>query len=215
MVAYITMIYPDTKLEERLWSEGCKFVLGLDEAGRGPLAGPVVAGGVVITKESEIIPSVRDSKKMTKKQREEAFEKIKDSVLAYGIGIVGPAEIDRVGIQKAVLKAMITVLEVIEGKLNEKIDYIIADGPNILSIPRYRMDKIKEGDLYHYSISAGSVLAKVTRDRIMRGYHKKYPEYGFNTHVGYGTKKHIEAIKKFGITKIHRKSFSPVKNLFS
>jgi ribonuclease HII len=215
MVAYITMIYPDTKLEERLWSEGCKFVLGLDEAGRGPLAGPVVAGGVVITKESEIIPSVRDSKKMTKKQREEAFEKIKDSVLAYGIGIVGPAEIDRVGIQKAVLKAMITVLEVIEGKLNEKIDYIIADGPNILSIPRYKMDKIKEGDLYHYSISAGSVLAKVTRDRIMRGYHKKYPEYGFNTHVGYGTKKHIEAIKKFGITKIHRKSFSPVKNLFS
>jgi ribonuclease HII len=215
MVAYITMIYPDTKLEERLWSEGCKFVLGLDEAGRGPLAGPVVAGGVVITKESEIIPSVRDSKKMTKKQREEAFEKIKDSVLAYGIGIVGPAEIDRVGIQKAVLKAMITVLEVIEGKLNEKIDYIIADGPNILSIPRYKMDKIKEGDLYHYSISAGSVLAKVTRDRIMREYHKKYPEYGFNTHVGYGTKKHIEAIKKFGITKIHRKSFSPVKNLFS
>jgi ribonuclease HII len=215
MVAYITMIYPDTKLEERLWSEGCKFVLGLDEAGRGPLAGPVVAGGVVITKESEIIPTVRDSKKMTKKQREEAFEKIKDSVLAYGIGIVGPAEIDRVGIQKAVLKAMITVLEVIEGKLNEKIDYIIADGPNILSIPRYKMDKIKEGDLYHYSISAGSVLAKVTRDRIMRGYHKKYPEYGFNTHVGYGTKKHIEAIKKFGITKIHRKSFSPVKNLFS
>jgi ribonuclease HII len=152
---------------------------------------------------------------MTKKQREEAFEKIKDSVLAYGIGIVGPAEIDRVGIQKAVLKAMITVLEVIEGKLNEKIDYIIADGPNILSIPRYKMDKIKEGDLYHYSISAGSVLAKVTRDRIMREYHKKYPEYGFNTHVGYGTKKHIEAIKKFGITKIHRKSFSPVKNLFS
>jgi ribonuclease HII len=215
MVAYITMIYPDTKLEERLWSEGCKFVLGLDEAGRGPLAGPVVAGGVVITKECEIIPSVRDSKKMTKKQREEAFEKIKDSVLAYGIGIVGPAEIDRVGIQKAVLKAMITVLEVIEGKLNEKIDYIIADGPNILSIPRYKMDKIKEGDLYHYSISAGSVLAKVTRDRIMREYHKKYPEYGFNTHVGYGTKKHIEAINKFGVTKIHRKSFSPVKNLFS
>jgi ribonuclease HII len=215
MVAYITMIYPDTKLEERLWSEGYEFVLGLDEAGRGPLAGPVVAGGVVITKESEIIPTVRDSKKMTKKQREEAFEKIKDSVLAYGIGIVGPSEIDRVGIQKAVLKAMVTVLEVIEGKLNEKIDYIIADGPNILSIPRYKMDKIKEGDLYHYSISAGSVLAKVTRDRIMRGYHKKYPEYGFNTHVGYGTKKHIEAIKKFGITKIHRKSFSPVKNLFS
>ena len=209
------MVYPDTKLEERLWSKGYKLVLGLDEAGRGPLAGPVVAGGVVITKESEIIPNVRDSKKMTEKQREEAFEKIKESVLAYGIGIVSSSEIDRIGIQKAVLKAMVTVLEVVEGKLNERVDYIIADGPNILSIPRYKMDKIKEGDLHHYSISAGSVLAKVTRDRIMREYHKRYPEYGFDTHVGYGTKKHIEAVKKFGITEIHRKSFSPIKDLYS
>jgi len=215
MVAYITMIYPDTKLEERLWSEGYNLVLGLDEAGRGPLAGPVVAGGVVITKESEIIPTVRDSKKMTGKQRNEAFEKIKESVLAYGVGIVSASEIDRIGIQKAVLKAMITVLEVVEGKLNERINYIIADGPNILSIPRYKMDKIKKGDLYHYSISAGSVLAKVTRDRIMREYHERYPQYGFDTNVGYGTKEHIEAIKKFGITKIHRKSFSPINDHFS
>lgn len=209
------MIYPDTKLEERLWSEGYNLVLGLDEAGRGPLAGPVVAGGVVITKESEIIPTVRDSKKMTGKQRNEAFEKIKESVLAYGVGIVSASEIDRIGIQKAVLKAMITVLEVVEGKLNERINYIIADGPNILSIPRYKMDKIKKGDLYHYSISAGSVLAKVTRDRIMREYHERYPQYGFDTNVGYGTKEHIEAIKKFGITKIHRKSFSPINDHFS
>lgn len=214
MVAYITMIYPDTKLEERLWSEGYRFVLGLDEAGRGPLAGPVVAGGVVITKDSKIIPTVRDSKKMTEKQRNEAFERIQDSVLAYGVGIVGSAEIDEIGIQKAVLKAMTIVLEVIEAKLNERVDYIIGDGTNILSIPRYKMEKIKEGDLYHYSISAGSVLAKVTRDKIMREYHEKYPEYGFDTHVGYGTKKHIEAIKKFGITEIHRKSFAPINKLF-
>ncbi len=207
------MIYPDTKLEERLWSEGYKLVLGLDEAGRGPLAGPVVAGGVVITKESEIIPTVRDSKKMTEKQREEAFGKIQKSVLAYGVGIVGSSEIDEIGIQEAVLKAMTIVLEVIEAKLNERVDYIIGDGTNILSIPRYKMVKIKEGDLLHYSISAGSVLAKVTRDRIMREYHERYPEYGFDTHVGYGTKKHIEAIKKFGITEIHRKSFAPINKL--
>lgn len=207
------MIYPDTKLEERLWSNGYKLVLGLDEAGRGPLAGPVVAGGVVITKESKIIPTVRDSKKMTERQRNEAFEKIKNSVLAYGVGIVGPREIDRIGIQEAVLKAMVTVLEVIEAKLNKRVDYIIADGTNILEIPRYKMDRIKQGDLNHYSISAGSVLAKVTRDRIMRKYHEEYPEYGFDTHVGYGTKKHIEAIKKFGITKIHRKSFAPINKL--
>ena len=213
MVAYIVMIYPDTKLEERLWSEGYKFVLGLDEAGRGPLAGPVVAGGVVITKDSKIIPTVRDSKKMTEKQRNEAFEKIKESVVAYGVGIVGPAEIDKIGIQEAVLRAMETVLEVVEAKLSERVDYIIADGSNILGIPRYKMDKIKQGDMYHYSISAGSVLAKVTRDRIMREYHKKYPEYGFDTHVGYGTKKHMEAIKRFGITEIHRKSFAPINKL--
>lgn len=213
MVAYIVMIYPDTKLEERLWSNGYKLVLGLDEAGRGPLAGPVVAGGVVITKESKIIPTVRDSKKMTEKQRNEAFEKIKDSVLVYGVGIVGPREIDRIGIQEAVLKAMVTVLEVIEAKLNKRVDYIIADGTNILEIPGYKMDRIRQGDLNHYSISAGSVLAKVTRDRIMRKYHEEYPEYGFDTHVGYGTKKHIEAIKKFGITEIHRKSFAPINKL--
>ena len=213
MVAYIVMIYPDTKLEERLWSEGYNLVLGLDEAGRGPLAGPVVAGGVVITKESENNPTVRDSKKMTEKQRNEAFEKIKESVLAYGVGIVGPAEIDSIGIQEAVLKAMVTVLEVIEAKINRRIDYIIGDGTNILSIPRYRMEKIKQGDLNHYSIAAGSVLAKVTRDRIMRKYHEKYPEYGFDTHVGYGTKKHIDAIKAFGVTEIHRKSFAPINKL--
>lgn len=213
MVAYIVMIYPDIKLEERLWSEGYKLVLGLDEAGRGPLAGPVVAGGVVITKDCKIIPTVRDSKKMTEKQRNEDFEKIKESVLAYGVGIVGPAEIDNIGIQEAVLKAMVTVLEVVEAKLNERIDRIIADGINILEIPRYKMDKIKQGDLNHYSIAAGSVLAKVTRDRMMRKYHDKYPEYGFDTHVGYGTKKHIDAIKRFGITEIHRKSFAPINKL--
>jgi ribonuclease HII len=114
------------------------------------------------------------------------------------------------GIQDAVLKAMSTVVEVVERKLGKKIDYIIADGMNILSIGNYKMEKIKEGDLYHYSIAAGSVLAKVTRDRIMWKYHEKYPEYGFDTHVGYGTKKHMEALKKYGATEIHRRSFGSV-----
>jgi ribonuclease HII len=121
---------------------------------------------------------------MTERQRNEAFEKIKDSVLAYGVGIVGPREIDRIGIQEAVLKAMVTVLEVIEAKLNKRVDYIIADGTNILEIPRYKMDRIKQGDLNHYSISAGSVLAKVTRDRIMRKYHESIPSTGLILHVG-------------------------------
>jgi ribonuclease HII len=210
MVAYMYMIYPDTKLEEKLWGEGYKLVLGLDEAGRGPLAGPVLAGGVVLSNPNQVVPEVRDSKKMTPKKREEAYDKIKNLSLAYGVGMVGPRDIDRMGIQDAVLKAMSTVVEVVERKLGKKIDYIIADGMNILSIGNYKMEKIKEGDLYHYSIAAGSVLAKVTRDRIMRKYHEKYPEYGFDTHVGYGTKKHMEALKKYGATEIHRRSFGSV-----
>jgi len=207
------MIYPDTKLEERLWSEGYKLIVGLDEAGRGPLAGPVVASGVVISDLSQVIPEVRDSKKMTEKQRDKAYLEIKKLSLAYGIGLVGPREIDKMGIQKAVLQAMTTAVEIIERKLNSKVDYIIADGMNILSIKNYKMEKITKGDLHHYSIAAGSVLAKVTRDRIMREYHEKYPEYGFDTHVGYGTKKHMEALKKYGATEIHRRSFSPVNKL--
>jgi ribonuclease HII len=210
MVAYMYMIYPDTKLEEKLWEEGYKLVLGLDEAGRGPLAGPVLAGGVVLSNSNQVVPEVRDSKKMTPKRREEAYGKIKKLSLAYGVGMVGPRDIDRMGIQDAVLKAMSTVVEVVERKLGKKVDYIIADGMNILSIGNYKMEKIKEGDLYHYSIAAGSVLAKVTRDRIMWKYHEKYPEYGFDTHVGYGTKKHMEALKKYGATEIHRRSFGSV-----
>ncbi len=207
------MIYPDTKLEEKLWKEGYGIVLGLDEAGRGPLAGPVVAGGVVISDMSQVIPSVRDSKKMTEKQRNEAYELIKSNSLAYAVGIVGPGEIDDLGIQSAVLKAMSIVIEVVERKLNSKVDYIIADGKNILDIAKYKTERIQQGDLYHYSISAGSVLAKVTRDNIMKKYHLKYPNYGFDTHVGYGTKRHMEALKKYGPTVIHRRSFKPVGDL--
>jgi ribonuclease HII len=213
MVAYIHMIYPDTKLEEKLWREGYKIVIGLDEAGRGPLAGPVVASGVVISDTDQVVPKVRDSKKMTEKQRNEAYDEIRKKSLAYGVGIVSSRDIDSMGIQKAVLEAMRIALEVVERKLNSKADYIIADGLNILDIPKYKMNKIKQGDAYHYSISAASVLAKVTRDRIMRDYHIKYPIYGFDTHVGYGTKKHIELIMKYGICDIHRRSFKPISTL--
>ena len=207
------MVYPDTKLEELLWKQGFKIVVGLDEAGRGPLAGPVVASAVVISNINQVIPTVRDSKKMTEKQRNETYEKIKDMSHCYGIGIVGSKDIDSMGIQKAVLEAMKIALEVVEAKLNRKADYIIADGLNILDIPKYKMQKIKQGDLQHYSISAASVLAKVTRDRIMMDYHTKYPVYGFNTHVGYGTKKHMDTIKKYGICDIHRRSFKPISNI--
>jgi ribonuclease HII len=213
MLTYIIVIYPDTKLEESLWQEGYKYVIGLDEAGRGPLAGPVVAAGVVIRDVSQVVPLVTDSKKMSEKRRNEAFDQIQEKSTAFGIGIVSARDIDRMGIQKAVLEAMRISLEVVERKLNTKVDYIIADGMNIESISKYKMMKITKGDLLHYSISAGSVLAKVTRDRIMYEYHTKYPEYGFDTHVGYGTKKHMEALKRYGATDIHRRSFKPVSNV--
>jgi len=211
MLTYMYMVYPDIKLEEKLWKEGYKVVLGLDEAGRGPLAGPVVASGVVISDIKQVIPIVRDSKKMTEKQRNEAYDEIRKKSVAYGVGIVGSRDIDRLGIQRAVLEAMSIALEIVERKLNSKVDYIIADGENILSIPKYKMKKITKGDLLHYSISAASVLAKVTRDRIMYEYHTKYPVYGFDSHVGYGTKKHLEAISKYGICDIHRRSFKPIR----
>lgn len=207
------MIYPDIKLEQELWKKDFKIVVGLDEAGRGPLAGPVAAGAVVINNKKQVVDIVRDSKKMTKKQRNEAYDLIKEKSSAYGIGMVDSKTIDRVGIQEAVKKAMIIALVQVEKMLNEKAEYLIADGINILPIIGYKMDRIREGDLHHYSISAASVLAKVERDRIMEKYSKEYPEYGFEKHVGYGTKYHLEMLKRYGPCDIHRRCFKPVREL--
>ena len=207
------MQYPDIKLEKELWEKGFKIVVGIDEAGRGPLAGPVSAGAVVIQNEDQVVEKVRDSKKMTKKQREEAFQKIKDISTAWGVGLVDSKEIDRMGIQEAVKKAMILALVQVERMLKKKAEYLIVDGTNVLPIIGYKMVRIQEGDLLHYSISAGSVLAKVQRDRIMREYSKEYPEYGFERHVGYGTKLHMEMLKKYGPCDIHRRCFRPVREL--
>jgi ribonuclease HII len=208
------MQLPDTKLEEKLWKRGIKYVVGIDEAGRGPLAGPVCAGAVVIDSKTVISPFVRDSKKMTVKRREEAFKYILENSLACGVCMISAREIDRIGIQDAVRLAMEGALQEVEKMLGKRADYLIVDGVNVLSIVGYNMYKIKSGDLKHYSISAASILAKVTRDRYMKSISKKYQGYGFENHVGYGTKQHIEAIEKFGPCKIHRKSFKPIKGMF-
>jgi ribonuclease HII len=204
------MILPDTELEKKLWSKGYTLVCGLDEAGRGPLAGPVSAGAVVIDSKTEVIPFVRDSKMMSIKQREEAYELIKSSVVAWGIGMVEAEEIDRVGISSAVSKAMLLALRQVESQLDSDVEYLIVDGKNVLDVSNYPIQKVTKGDVYHYSISCASVLAKVERDRVMYKYAKLYPEYGFESHVGYGTKKHMEAIERYGILEIHRRSFKPV-----
>ncbi len=206
------MITPTLKLEESLWKKGFKNIVGLDEAGRGPLAGPVCAGAVIIHSPSQVVEGVRDSKQMSEKQREEVFEKIKEKSTAWGVGIVTNVEIDKYGIQKAVKMAMERAMEQVKEK-GVDIDYVIADGKNVSKIEGYPMERITKGDSYHYSISAASVLAKVTRDRIMREEALKYPEYGFEKHVGYGTKFHLEMLSKYGPCEIHRKCFKPVGDL--
>jgi ribonuclease HII len=205
------MHFPDIELEKKLWSKGFKYVVGIDEAGRGPLAGPVSAGAVVIDCEEMINPRVRDSKEMSEKQRLEVVEDIKQRSLAWGVSLVGSDVIDRIGIQDAVKLAMSNALKQVEERLGSNADYLIVDGTNVAYINGYKMERIKQGDLLHYSISAASVIAKVTRDEFMKEMSVKYPLYGFDRHVGYGTKEHIEAIHKYGPCDIHRYTFGFLK----
>ncbi len=208
------MQFPDIELEKKLWNKGLKYVVGIDEAGRGPLAGPVCAGAVVIDEKSELSELVRDSKKMTEKRREGVFEFIKENSLGWGVYMVSNMVIDKKGIQEAVRIAMWKALKQVEKMIGRKAEYLIVDGTNVSNLFGYDMLKIKEGDLKHYSISAASILAKVTRDRYMKNIAIKYPEYGFERHVGYGTKAHIEAIQKYGPCDIHRRSFKPISEFY-
>lgn len=194
------------KYEENLYNEGLKYICGIDEAGRGPLAGPVVVGAVVMPKDS-ILEYVNDSKKVTAKRRNMLYDEIKNTAIAYGIGIIPQEEIDRVNILNATKKGLHTAIgEVIE-KLKLKPDIVLVDALREIDTFGITYESIIKGDATCYSISCASILAKVTRDRIMEEWDKIYPEYGFAKHKGYGTKQHIEAIKKYGPCPIHRKSF--------
>ena len=190
-------------------------VAGVDEAGKGPLAGPVTAGAVMIHSVEQVVEGVRDSKLMSAKQRENVFDAICTKSSAYGIGIVEAEEIDKLGIDTAVQKAMLMALLQLEEGFGTALSYVIVDGSKTKVLPQFESLRIKKGGLYHYSISAGSILAKVTRDRIMHSLAKDYPEYGFDTHVGYGTKAHVDAIEKYGPCALHRKSFEPIKQYYS
>jgi ribonuclease HII len=205
---------PTTELEKLLNTKGYKYVIGLDEAGRGPWAGPLSTGAVVLKDTFEMLEGVADSKKLTEKKREELFENIKSSVLAYGIGIVTATEIDTLGVSKAVNLGMLRAIQQVEEMLGCKASYLIIDG-GTTPIEGYPQQKINKGDLLHYSISAASILAKVTRDRIMYEYAKKYPEYAFESHVGYGTAKHMDNLKKYGPCILHRVSYKPIQDLLT
>jgi len=189
--------------ENELREKGFKTICGIDEAGRGPLAGPVVVASVIMPANS-MIEGVNDSKKISEKKREKIYDQILEEAVSYGIAIIGQDEIDEINILNATKKGLTISLQ----ELTEKPDLIVVDalsGIDTMGIP---YESIIKGDAKCYSIAAASILAKVTRDRIMREWDKVYPEYGFEKHKGYGTAAHISAIREHGICQIHRKSFT-------
>lgn len=189
--------------ENKYYKEGYKIIAGIDEAGRGPLAGPVVAAVAILPRDS-IIEGINDSKKLSKVKREELFDIIKREAVDYGIGIADNFEIDDVNILNATYLAMKRAIE----SLKLKPDCTLNDAVVIPNIDKnIHQVSIIKGDAKSISIAAASILAKVTRDRMMEEYDKKYPGYGFSKNMGYGTNEHYEGLKKYGKTEIHRESF--------
>lgn len=211
------MLTPTFKIEQKLANTGYRFIIGIDEAGRGPLAGPVVASAVTLKAGDKVdqyplVELIRDSKTLSEKQREKMFDFIHEHFYV-GVGICGHETIDRINILEATYLAMKKALTDLTGKINRKENCIIlVDGNR--GIPNLSLEQraIVGGDRTVRSISAASIVAKVTRDRIMRKMHESYPEYGFFQNKGYGTKVHMEAIKKHGLCAIHRRSFKPCSN---
>jgi ribonuclease HII len=201
--------------EQNIFSQGYKLIGGIDEAGRGPLAGPVVAACVMLRRDNLTPLSplykggavINDSKKLTAKKREEAFEFIINN-FQYGIGICDHKTIDRINILQASFLAMKKAISA----LKKKPDFILLDGKFLIPNLSIRQKAIIGGDSLIFSIAVASIIAKVTRDRIMREMHKIYPNYGFDAHKGYGTKLHMERLRRYGSSPIHRKSFRPVRN---
>ncbi|MBN2057995.1 MAG: ribonuclease HII [Candidatus Saganbacteria bacterium] len=197
---------PSLKYERELWRKGSLLVAGIDEAGRGPLAGPVVAAAVVFPVDIKLA-GLADSKLLNDKKRQQLYKKIRRLATAVGVGIVSNKQIDRFGIGRADVLAMRMAVE----NLGIRPDHLLIDGLRVrlgLGLPQ---EHIIKGDRKCASIAAASIIAKVTRDRIMDRFHKKYPGYGFNSHRGYGTAKHLRSLRKHGSCPIHRRSFAPVQ----
>ena len=192
------------QFEQKHWSSGKEYIAGIDEAGRGPLAGPVVAAAVILPHNIEL-PEVTDSKKLSEKKRERLYDEIYSRALSVGVGGAHEEEIDDKNILQATYQAMWKSI----GNLSMQPDILLVDG-NKANIKHYKQESIIDGDQKSLSIAAASIIAKVTRDRMMINYDKVFPQYGFAGHKGYGSQKHIETIKTHFATPIHRQSFKPI-----
>ncbi|MBP3952055.1 ribonuclease HII [Bacillus suaedae] len=192
--------------ENQLRQQGYSYIAGLDEVGRGPLAGPVVAAAVILPASFKLL-GLTDSKKLSKQKREEFADIIKREAIAYAIEMIHAEEIDRINIYQSTKRAMQNAIK----SLSTQPDYLLLDAMNLpLEIEQTSLIK---GDQRSVSIAASSVLAKVERDAYMERLHKKYPNYGFVNHVGYGTQEHLHALHTFGLTEEHRRSFKPVQDV--
>ena len=191
------------EIEKDLYQKGFEKICGIDEAGRGPLAGPVVIAGVIMPQDS-MIEGVNDSKKVSEKKREKLYDIIIEEAISYSVAIIGQDVIDEINILNATKQG---VTKVVDG-LDIKPNLIVVDALNHIDTKGIPYNAIIKGDAKCYNIAAASILAKVTRDRIMREWDEIYPQYGFISHKGYGTAKHIAAIKEYGLCPIHRRSFT-------
>ena len=191
------------EIEKDLYSKGFKNICGIDEAGRGPLAGPVVVAGVIMPEDS-MIEFVNDSKKVTEKRREKLYDIIKEEAISYSIAVIDQDVIDDINILNATKKGVTEVVD----ELDVKPDLILVDALEHIDTKGIPYEPLVKGDARCYNIAAASILAKVTRDRIMRQWDEIYPEYGFLSNKGYGTAKHIAAIKEYGLCPIHRVTFT-------
>ncbi len=197
------------KFERRALGSGYQVIAGIDEVGRGPLAGPVIAAAVILPNNCEML-EVNDSKKLSEKKRDVLFTQICETAVAVGIGIVDEQTIDKINIYQATKLAMKEAVE----KLSFTPDYLLLDALKLEAVP-IAQESIIKGDAKSVSIAAASIVAKVTRDRLMKEYAEQYPGYGFENNAGYGTKEHLAGLDQLGPCPIHRKTFAPVKNFFA
>ena len=190
------------QIEELMYVPGINYICGIDEVGRGPLAGPVCAGAVILRKDTEIL-YLNDSKKLSEKKREELYDVIMEKAVAAAVAFASPQRIDEINILQADYEAMTEAVSL----LKVRPDILLLDAVHVPQLEDYKQVSIIKGDAKSVSIAAASIIAKVTRDRLMKELDEKYPQYGFASNKGYGSQSHIEAIKKYGPCEIHRRSF--------